>query len=320
MNNSYAYDPVQDEDVPISNCRNLPHDFDVQEAVQHDEGDRHPNRETAREYEWLLSADMSHDPSEGCQGSYTKIVDLADPDNRFDEECPFCGYDRATYSTETLAGIHELTCRRCRSSIGGEHGESPPTLESDRVDDLAEYAEYDGPLVEIGHLNSSRSRFGAPTGPIYGYSDGTGLAKWVRNGSVHSARTESLVQIIGALLESELLDVSDAIEIFMSAYERIVDADAVDEIEDIDRGMIATSFLPEELYEPMGWKKSTEDQVYVYVHTAQSRDITYLVEASCKNEALTILEGQFGFEPDGEFKGTVQEIVENDTPDAVQVS
>lgn len=237
MKDGYAYDPIRNEDVQISNCREMPHDFDIENAVHHEEGDRHARntRLDAKEHDRLLSADLSHDPSEGCQGSYSRIVD---------EDCQFCGYDRATHTTNTMGGVHELTCRRCGSSIGGESGKHPPKREADRVDNLEEYAECEGPLTQIGYLTPAQSMFGAPTDPIYAYDYST-VVKWVRCDSVRSARSDDLVRIIDALLESGQLDVDDAIDLLGSAFDRIVDADAVGEIDPIDRSSIASSLLPE---------------------------------------------------------------------------
>lgn len=57
----------------------------------------------------LIESDFRHDPVEGCQGSFTKIIEI--------ESCPVCGYDRADHAVLTLAGVHRLTCRACGTDI-----------------------------------------------------------------------------------------------------------------------------------------------------------------------------------------------------------
>lgn len=96
-----AYDPVRDEDVQIR-CRERHQrtDFD------HIDGESLPV---------LIESDFRHDPVEACQGSYSEIIDISD------DPCPNCGYDRATATHHTLAGVHSETCRACGAEITDRH-------------------------------------------------------------------------------------------------------------------------------------------------------------------------------------------------------
>lgn len=130
MKQSTAYDPIRDEDVTISNCRDLPHAFDVEMTASRENGqDPRFRDETAKEHPMLVRSDLSHDAVEGCQGTVTRIVE---------EDCPFCGYDRADHTHVTLAGVHQLTCRRCGADIDDE---SRPQTDQQRLDKEHEWGE-----------------------------------------------------------------------------------------------------------------------------------------------------------------------------------
>lgn len=99
-------DPVTGEEVRIDNCHGA-HKLPVGACGDLDECD--PREvDSGSELPVLIRSDFRHDPIEGCQGSYTKIIE---------EDCPKCGYDRAEHSVHTLAGVHTVTCRACEHTI-----------------------------------------------------------------------------------------------------------------------------------------------------------------------------------------------------------
>lgn len=239
MKDGYAYDQVANEDVRINNCMDIPHDFDVQEAVQNEEAEygHEPTQAIAKEHPRLISASLSHDPSEGCQGSFTEIVE---------EDCPFCGYDRARESVETMAGLCYLTCNRCGSAIGGDAGEHPPTLERDRVDQLKRHADVDGPVCELGRAGGTHTLFGQPGSvPVYGYSDTKSLIKWVDNGSVHAIRTKHLANLCDVVADAGYFTPTQCATLLSTIVEAMVDDEAIDELRPAERAIMAAVLLPD---------------------------------------------------------------------------
>jgi hypothetical protein len=95
-NDGLAYDPVRDEDVRID-CRSEHRST----RSEHIDGSDLPV---------LIESDFRHDPVEGCQGSYTVIMQI-------DDGCPNCGYDRKTVAHHTLAGETTEHCRACGARL-----------------------------------------------------------------------------------------------------------------------------------------------------------------------------------------------------------
>jgi len=58
----------------------------------------------------LLSSDMRGVPTEGVQGSFTRVTRLTDG-------CPECGHEYGLVTTETMAGVHWETCLVCEHVI-----------------------------------------------------------------------------------------------------------------------------------------------------------------------------------------------------------
>lgn len=54
----------------------------------------------------LIRSDMRGVPTEGVQGSYTRVV-------RLDEGCPECDHGYGLVSVQTMAGVHRERCLVC---------------------------------------------------------------------------------------------------------------------------------------------------------------------------------------------------------------
>jgi hypothetical protein len=57
----------------------------------------------------LISSDMRGVPTEGVQGSYTRVVRLGD------DGCPECGHEYGLVSVQTMAGVHRERCLVCET-------------------------------------------------------------------------------------------------------------------------------------------------------------------------------------------------------------
>lgn len=88
--------------VAVEDLDNWPED-----RIRHEYGDL-DDLAPGEDFPVLLRRDFRADPVEGEQGSYAEIVE---------RDCPQCGYDRATHSAHTLAGVHLVTCRACGFEI-----------------------------------------------------------------------------------------------------------------------------------------------------------------------------------------------------------
>lgn len=82
--------------------------------------------DTGEDLPVLLSSNMSADPCEGVQGSYTQIVE---------GECVRCGYDRLKVTVATLPGEHQESCMACGAKQGRRYddGYRMPTTEKERT-------------------------------------------------------------------------------------------------------------------------------------------------------------------------------------------
>lgn len=123
-NTAWAYDPIENEDVPIE-C----HPRHVNTDYDRIEGGTLPV---------VIESNFRHDPSEACQGTFTEIAEIEDG-------CPNCGYDRMNVAVHTLAGEHRETCRACGVDITDRDREDwEPTKPVDPVHRLKSHANYVG--------------------------------------------------------------------------------------------------------------------------------------------------------------------------------
>jgi len=56
----------------------------------------------------LISSDMRGVPTEGVQGTYTRVI-------RYDDGCPECGFGYGTVAVHTMAGVHTEVCLVCET-------------------------------------------------------------------------------------------------------------------------------------------------------------------------------------------------------------
>jgi len=97
------------------------------------------------------------------------------------ETCGHCGYDRAKCTYHKFDGEHYYTCQHC-GATRQERDETwtRATTAKDRLRDLREYAEIDGPVKKFGEYGPrGRFRHGHE---VFGYTDGTSLLKVFEHG------------------------------------------------------------------------------------------------------------------------------------------
>jgi hypothetical protein len=131
-NTALAYDPIANEDVEID-CRGR-HERTDYENID------------GSELPVLIDQDFRHDPVEGCQGTFTEIIEI-------DEGCPNCGYDRADHSGHTLAGVYRTVCRACGVDITDSHKDGwTPSKRRSRAHDVKKDGEFVIGLWPAGDL------------------------------------------------------------------------------------------------------------------------------------------------------------------------
>lgn len=92
-----------------------------QDRGENVECDQRINRmDTGEELPVLLESDMSTDPIEGVQGTYSEIIE---------GECSRCGYDRLVQSVVTLTGDRTIKCNAC----GYDQRGRMPTTDEEHV-------------------------------------------------------------------------------------------------------------------------------------------------------------------------------------------
>ncbi|MDB9247492.1 hypothetical protein PN419_00525 [Halorubrum ezzemoulense] len=225
---AYAYDAVRGEDVQIT-CHHadMPHDFDVVDAVATDDH-RGGDEETAQEHDRLISTDLDHDPVEGCQGSYTRIVELT---------CPFCGYDRCDKSVHTMAGVAQLTCRRCGASQhdGGEW--SRPESDAQRLQKEKEWSEVAGWL-------GTATMYSEGDKPLFRSDNGGYLQYWWEHyGEPRHIDPDDALDRLLLMVDDGAFDADQLGDMLTTA----VEADAFDpeSIQPLDRCVAAATLLPD---------------------------------------------------------------------------
>lgn len=85
-----AFDPITGEDVEIGDCHPVHAARDADDL--------------ADGVVSILDRDFRHDPSEGCQGTYSLVVEA---------DCPECGCNRAEKAVQTLGGVVVVACAAC---------------------------------------------------------------------------------------------------------------------------------------------------------------------------------------------------------------
>jgi hypothetical protein len=102
-------DPISGEEVTVTkHPNNKVPVTELPDMTRHDRRLMFGSDLPGKELPVLIRSSFRADPTEGDQGTFTKIVE---------EDCGVCGYDRADFSYHTLAGVGFIECRACRSTI-----------------------------------------------------------------------------------------------------------------------------------------------------------------------------------------------------------
>lgn len=164
---AYAYDPIRNEDVPID-CNPMHQSTDFDDI----DGDELPV---------LIESDFKHDPVEACQGSFSEIVEM-------EEGCPNCGYDRATHTGHTLAGVHREKCRACGADVTDRHRDDfEPSAPTDHLERIRRHSEY------VGKTNYRSTK-------VYVRDENTSLLNLVRGDSTFALSRRDFVSLARIIL------------------------------------------------------------------------------------------------------------------------
>jgi len=160
--------------------------------------------DTGEELPVLLSSNMSADPIEGTQGSYTQIVE---------GECPRCGYDRLKVTVVTMAGEAQEQCNACGAKIDRRYddGYKMPETEKDRARKERESGEKLGELLTRDVYNLETS--GA--GPYVSLVTDNGITRLSKDG---------VEQLFWMLVDNEDLDLTESIKNNLHKLDQITTA------------------------------------------------------------------------------------------------
>ena len=240
---AYAYDPVRNEDVQITCDHDMPHDFGVTEAVAEDDRHLGGTEDDAKANPRLVAADLSHDPIEACQGTYTHIVD---------EDCPVCGYDRCDRTVHTMAGVTRLTCRRCGAKSEGRGDWSPPETDRQRLAKEKEWSE------KAGWLGTG-SMFSKGDKPLYRTESGGYLRYWFEHyGEPRTIDPDNALERMLVMLDDGAFGKDDLAELLTEVGNAPhFDPDAM---KAIDRCVLAAQLLPDEVNIELTEPKRADDE------------------------------------------------------------